>query len=355
MPETVFVAMSGGVDSSAAALLLLEQGYRVVGVTLRLYDSCGAPASRGCCALEDAADARAVAKALGIEHRVLEYQVPFEREVIEPFVAAYAAGRTPNPCIACNERVKFGALWEYALANGGDRLATGHHARLVEAGGRVDLRRAADREKDQSYVLFPLTLEQRQRDALPRGRDDQGGSSGPRRGARAFPPPTSGRARTSASWATAATQTSSRSGSPWSAPAWSGTWTGASWASTGGCTASRWASARASGSPSPSLSTWWRWTPGPRRFWSGRSRPSIRRSFLAEGWNWHFPEGSRPAEAEVQVRYHQEPRPATLVEGPGGLVVTWSALPQCVTPGQAAVAYVDDTVVGGGWIVGRRA
>ena len=219
MPETVFVAMSGGVDSSVAALLLVEKGYRVVGVTLRLYDSCGAPAARGCCALEDAVDARDVAKALGIEHRILEYQGPFKAQVIDPFVKAYAEGRTPNPCILCNERVKFGALWEYATSQGADLLATGHHARLVQRGGQVDLRRAADPAKDQSYVLFPMTLDQRRRTLLPVGEMAKEDLRGKAREA-ASPPPTSGRARTSALWGRGPTPTLLKNAFRPHRPAW---------------------------------------------------------------------------------------------------------------------------------------
>lgn len=354
MPETVFVAMSGGVDSSAAALLLIEQGYRVVGVTLRLYDSCGAPAARGCCALEDAADARAVARHLGIEHRVLEYQVPFERQVIEPFVAAYAAGRTPNPCIACNERVKFGALWEYTLAQGGDHLATGHHARLVEAGDRVDLRRAADREKDQSYVLFPLTLEQRRRVLLPVG---EMGKEALRAKARAAGLPTADKRESQdicfVGDGDYADFVEKRL--PVVRPGAVRHVDGRILGSHGGV--HRFTIGQRQGLGIPFREPLYvvsvdaeraEVLVGPR---SALGTPT----FVAEGWNWHFPEGERPAEAAVQVRYRQEPRPAALVEAPEGLVVTWRALPQCVTPGQAAVAYVDDTVVGGGWIAGRRA
>jgi tRNA-uridine 2-sulfurtransferase len=353
MPETVFVAMSGGVDSSAAALLLLEQGYRVVGVTLRLYDSCGAPASRGCCALEDAADARAVAKALGIEHRLLEYQVPFEREVIEPFVAAYAAGRTPNPCIACNEKVKFGALWAYTLANGGDRLATGHHARLVEAGGRVDLRRAVDREKDQSYVLFPLTLDQRRRVLFPVG---EMGKEALRAKARSAGLPTADKRESQDICFVGDGRYADfvekrlpvvRSGMVRHVD-------GRVLGSHGGVHRFTVGQRQGLGIPFTEPLYVISVEAGRAEVLVGPKSALDAPAFLVEGWNWHFPEEDRPAEVAVQVRYHQEPRSATLIEGPGGLVVTWAALPQCVTPGQAAVAYSDDTVVGGGWIVGRR-
>jgi tRNA-specific 2-thiouridylase len=341
------------VDSSAAALLLLEQGHRVVGVTLRLYDSCGAPASRGCCALEDAADARAVARHLGIEHRVLEYQVPFERDVIAPFVAAYAAGRTPNPCITCNEKVKFGALWAYTTANGGDCLAPGHHARLVVGGGRVDLKRAADREKDQSYVLFPLTLEQRRRVIFPVGEMSK---EALRTKARAAGLPTADKRESQDICFVGDGDYADFVGKrlPQVRPGAVRHVDGRILGTHGGV--HRFTVGQRQGLGIPFSEPLYvvsvdadaaEVVVGPR---SALQTPG----FLAEGWNWHFPEGERPPQAAVQVRYRQDPLPARLVEAPEGLVVTWTALPQCVTPGQAAVAYVDDTVAGGGWIAGRR-
>ena len=169
MPTKVLVAMSGGVDSSVACLMLAEGGHAVTGVTLRLHDSCAGRA-RACCGMEDAADARAVARKIGVEHRILEHQAAFERLVVAPFVEAYARGETPNPCILCNERVKFGTLWEYAEREGFDAVATGHHARLEAwPDGHAVLRRGADLRKDQSYVLFTLTREGRDRTLLPVG------------------------------------------------------------------------------------------------------------------------------------------------------------------------------------------
>ena len=130
MPR-VLVAMSGGVDSAVAAALLHRQGYDVAGVTLRLYtqeDGSALRSKRACCGVEDVADARVTAQRIGIPHYVLNMEREFEREVIDYFVGEYAAGRTPNPCLACNERVKFATLLDRALAMGFDRLATGHYA-----------------------------------------------------------------------------------------------------------------------------------------------------------------------------------------------------------------------------------
>jgi tRNA-specific 2-thiouridylase len=152
----VVVAMSGGVDSSTAAAVLLDFGHEVVGVTLKLTDATGTAASLGgrCCGPRDIEDARATAALLGFPHYVLDETAAFRRAVIDDFVAEHAAGRTPNPCVRCNEKLKFGPLLRFARAIGAERLATGHYARLDRAGDDVRLLRAQDRDKDQSYFLF---------------------------------------------------------------------------------------------------------------------------------------------------------------------------------------------------------
>lgn len=354
MPDTVFIAMSGGVDSSAAALILVERGFRVVGVTLRLYDSCGAPASRGCCALEDAADARAVAAALGIEHRILDYQGPFDREVIAPFVADYAAGRTPNPCILCNERVKFGALWEYAKARGADILATGHHARLVSEGARLDLRRAADPEKDQSYVLFPLTLEQRRRTLLPAGdlTKDQ-----LRAKVRAAGLPTADKAESQDICFVGDGRYSDfvEKRLPAQRPGLVRHVDGRLLGTHGGIHRFTVGQRKGLGIPFSEALYVVEIDAGQSEVVVGPQSALQTRKFLVRAWNWHAPEGHRPSEARVQVRYRQDPCPAKLFGCEDGVMIEWVAKLQCVTPGQAAVAYAGDTVVGGGWIVGGLA
>ena len=162
----IVVGMSGGVDSSVAAALLVEQGYEVIGVTLHL-----AGASSRCCSLEDADDARRVAERLGIRFYVANYKDDFRKEVIEPFADEYLAGRTPIPCVACNKRFKFDHLLRRARALGADSVATGHYARVRENvdTGEYELFRGRDAEKDQSYFLFNLSQEQLGRSVFPVG------------------------------------------------------------------------------------------------------------------------------------------------------------------------------------------
>lgn len=155
----VAVAMSGGVDSSTVAGLLLEAGYQVFGLTARLYDvDLQAERKSGtCCAPEDARDARSVAQHLGIRHYVLDEREVFRTEVIDRFVQAYDAGDTPNPCVECNRSLKFDRLVGMARALGAEALATGHYARLdLDEDGQPTLRRAVDLTKDQAYFLHPL-------------------------------------------------------------------------------------------------------------------------------------------------------------------------------------------------------
>lgn len=164
----VLVGMSGGVDSSVAAALLLDQGHEVIGATLRL--GIAEIHGRACCGEEGIAEARRVACALGIRHVVVDVAEAFERDVVTPFVEEYAAGRTPNPCVVCNERVKFAALLARSDALGCGFVATGHYARVVTTSeGSSLVARAADRAKDQSYFLYRLSDEALARSLFPLG------------------------------------------------------------------------------------------------------------------------------------------------------------------------------------------
>jgi tRNA-uridine 2-sulfurtransferase len=164
----VFVAMSGGVDSSVAAALLVQQGHDVTGVTMRLLP--GEDAVDGCCSLDGARSAKRVCDAIGIAHYTLEFSDVFEREVIEPYCDEYAAGRTPNPCIVCNDRVKFSELLRRVALQDADFLATGHYARIETAPDGVPrLLRGLDASKDQSYFLYRTTPAQLARTMFPLG------------------------------------------------------------------------------------------------------------------------------------------------------------------------------------------
>lgn len=166
------VAMSGGVDSSVAALLLAQAGWACTGVTLRLYAGADAApdGARTCCSLEDVEDARAVARRLGIRHYTFNFTEAFERDVIGRFVQGYLAGETPNPCIDCNKHIKFSALLRRAQLMGCTHVATGHYARIVRgANGRMLLQTGLDAGKDQSYMLYGMTQRELAHTLFPLG------------------------------------------------------------------------------------------------------------------------------------------------------------------------------------------
>ncbi len=166
----VVLGMSGGVDSSVAAYLLREQGYDVVGVTLKVWpQSCISRAEDKCCGPQAVADARGVAHQLGIPHYVIDEADDFQREVIDYFTDQYAQGRTPNPCVMCNQKLKFGQMLGRARALGAAGIATGHYARIEQTPESVILRRAVDERKDQSYFLFSLRQEQLAASLAPLG------------------------------------------------------------------------------------------------------------------------------------------------------------------------------------------
>ena len=173
--KRVVVAMSGGVDSSLAAALLKEQGYDVVGVTMNLFslpkEYCRSENLKSCCGWKATEDAHRVATSLGISHYVVDFKKPFEKSVIADFCEQYAQGRTPNPCIRCNQHIKFSVLLKKMKALEADHLATGHHARIEYNGQskRYLLKKGKDKAKDQSYFLYPMTQKQISRTLMPVG------------------------------------------------------------------------------------------------------------------------------------------------------------------------------------------
>jgi tRNA-specific 2-thiouridylase len=166
MCKKTVIAMSGGVDSSAAAALMLEKGFQCVGITLKLFNG-----ESRCCSLADVNDARNVAFSLGMDHYVLNFTEEFDRQVIRHFVETYEQGKTPNPCIECNRSIKFNLLLLRARQLDFDILVTGHYARVTQdtSSGRFLLQKALDEKKDQSYVLYCLTQQQLQRTSFPLG------------------------------------------------------------------------------------------------------------------------------------------------------------------------------------------
>lgn len=171
----IAVAMSGGVDSSAAAYLLKSQGHEVIGLSMQMYDNLAASSAGadttygGCCTIDDLADARRVAWRLEIPHFTLNLESNFHEKVITPFVQGYLAGTTPSPCVLCNTHVKFDLFHQKAIAIGADKIATGHYARITRNNGAFELRKALDLAKDQSYFLFELSQAQLSEALFPLG------------------------------------------------------------------------------------------------------------------------------------------------------------------------------------------
>jgi len=158
----IVVAMSGGVDSSTVAGLMKKEGYKVVGVTLKLYDDIkpSKKSKRQCCAGQDILDAKRVSQQLNIEHKILYYQKKFRKDVIDSFIDSYVAGETPIPCVKCNQTVKFRDLYSYAQELNADALVTGHYVNRIQNNGKAEMYRAVDLSRDQSYFLFTTTQKQ---------------------------------------------------------------------------------------------------------------------------------------------------------------------------------------------------
>lgn len=168
--KKALIAMSGGVDSSMAAKLMTDRGYTCVGCTMRLYDyeTVGID-DKSCCSLKDCEDARSVAESLGMEYRIFHYEEEFKEKVMDKFARCYEEARTPNPCVDCNKYMKFQKLYAQAREMGCDTIVTGHYARIGEEDGLYVLKKAKDLTKDQSYVLYDLTQEELAHTAFPLG------------------------------------------------------------------------------------------------------------------------------------------------------------------------------------------
>ncbi len=356
--ERLAVAMSGGVDSSVAAALLLRKGCDPFGVTLRLWPCEGDEDWRACCGVDGIEQARAAAGRIGIPHYVVDCRDEFEKRVLEPAWSEYARGRTPNPCVLCNEHIKFGLLFDHARRLGATGLATGHHARVRrdQGQGKALLLRGADRDKDQSYFLFSLREEQIDVTVMPVGEMTK---VEVRDLARELGLPNAERPESQdACFLVEESGFAESLRRKFGAPARPGAIVDTDGHAIGGHQGVH------------------AFTIGQRR---GLGVALGRRAYvlaidaergevvvgsdeselLADGFDaldvrWLAGYGTQgPVKCDVQIRYRHRPVPAaveTSGDGPSRVRVLFDKPQRAVTPGQAAVFYDGDHVIGGGWI-----
>lgn len=354
----ILVGMSGGVDSSVAAWLLQRDGWDVIGVTMKVWpQDCITRAEDKCCGPSAIADARGVAHRLGIPHYVVDEAEQFEKAVINYFADEYRAGRTPNPCVICNERLKFGNLRAKARALGADFVATGHYAIIEHHGGRAVLRKGADPRKDQSYFLFSLNQDQLLHSLAPLGAMSKPGireiarELGLKVADKAdsqeicFVPGNDYRAFLRGHLGDDKFQ---RGGIYDKDGNLLGAHEGIEMFTIGQ------RKGLPGGSPKPRYVV--DIDPETSRVIVGDEEDLVREEFGVDRVNWHGGEPREPVRATVKIRYAHPGADATLEAGPGGHARVVLDEPQrAVTPGQAAVFYDGDRVLGGGWIARQPA
>jgi len=348
--------MSGGVDSSATAALLLEQGYDVVGITLKLWpQDCVSRAEDKCCGPQAVSDARAVCHKLGIPYYLIDEAAEFQKHVIAYFAQEYKSGRTPNPCVMCNQNLKFGRLLARADQLGAQFIATGHFARLERSadGKRTLLRRGRDSRKDQSYFLFSLRQDQLSRALFPLGEKSKADT---REVARHCQLKTAEKEESMeicfvpdndyGKFLQQARLAESHQGEIVDLHGTVlGHHQGIEFYTIG--------QRKGLGISSPKPLYVVELDPAANRVVVGEDSSLDRAEFVAERCNW-IPFDQPPASfnASVKIRYNHPGTDATLVPIEAGRVLVKLHTPQrAVTPGQAAVFYQDDLVLGGGWIM----
>jgi tRNA-specific 2-thiouridylase len=365
-PGLVAVAMSGGVDSSTVAAVLLQQGRPIVGLTMQLWNQRRlselqgeGPAQHRCCSLDDVYDAKRVAQHLNFPHYVVNFEDQFEQSVVRPFVEQYLAGRTPIACTNCNTDVKFEPLLLMARQIGAERLATGHYARIRrnEQTGRYELLRARDDSKDQSYFLWGLTQEQLFRSEFPLGELTKGEV---RALAREVNLPVAEKPESmelcfvpNGNYVQFIHAYSREVGKPISDAegdivAEDGTVLGRHTGVHNYTIGQRKGLGFATGKPVYVLAI----DPEKNRIIVGQDDSLRTTSFEIENVNWiSIEEPAAPMRAEVKIRHKHDPAPATVEALPGNSArITFDSPQRAITPGQAAAIYSGGVVLAGGWI-----